>query len=161
MPLLLGLILFFFFLRVFKILVPHFYAYYVQCLNAAVLMHFTFIFWLSTLFSYLINLNHGLKNLFLWIIFRWYIRYRTTSKGYWAPIIEREEYRKKISGKSQEYQRYIGLEPINWLKNRALSDVRSNRGSLSKYRRYIANKYINEYIWYINEYIGYIADIWL
>ena len=78
-------------------------------------MHFTFIFWLSTLFSYLINLNYGLKNLFLWIIFRWYIGYRTTSKGYWVPIIKREEYRKKISGKSQEYQRYIGLEPINRL----------------------------------------------
>ena len=73
------------------------------------------------------------------MIFRRYIRYRMTSKGYWASFIEREECWKN--------RQNIGLELINWRKNRAWNDVQSSGGSLLKYRRYVG--YIDEYIKYI------------
>ena len=82
--------------------------------------------------------DHGLKNRVLSAIFHRYIGYRTTSKGYWAPIIEREEYWKNI-------EKIVEISMIYWFgtdKSAKKSRVKrraEQRRKLSKYRRYINN----------------------
>ena len=58
----------------------------------------------------------------------------------------------RLVGILAKYRQYIYLEAKNRWKNRVSSDARSNKGSLSKYQRYI--RYISKYIEYINDLLG-------
>ena len=88
--------------------------------------------------------RHGLKNRFLSAIFRWYIRYRTTPKGYWAPIIEREEYWKNI-GKITEISSiyWFGTDKsakklsVKWRVEQRKKLVKISKIYRRIYRRYI------------------------
>ena len=81
------------------------------------------------LYKSYIYIWHRLKIWILSMIFHQYIGYWAISKWNSTHIIKGEEY--------WQNRRNIGFEMINRPKNRAWSDMWSNRGSMPKYWRYI------------------------
>ena len=95
--------------------------------------------------------DHGLKNRFFSAIFHRYIGYRTTSKGYWASIIKREEYWKNI-------EKIVEISMIYWFgtdksakKSRVKRRAEQRRKAVKIseiYQQYIDAIY-RRYIWEI------------